>query len=144
MLHQLCRHSQKPSYPSQGHLDVYLRYVILGIWDHTVDSQKLDHGCSMVYAGFSSFFGLRLEEDHVPTFWPLLYRVSQGLLNHQRPLEPVRVYFGFLGSLASVVIGQTSVLAPRKSEKLQVLLQEALHLGNYINGDAGGDSWKAK
>ena len=39
---------------------------------YTVDSKQLEHGCRMVYAGFPSFFGLGLEEGHVPTLWPLL------------------------------------------------------------------------
>ena len=40
---------------------------------NTVDSQKLEHGCRMIYAGVPSFFGLGLEDGHVPTFWLLLY-----------------------------------------------------------------------
>ena len=31
--------------------------------------EKMEHGCRMVYAGFPSFFGLELEDRHVPTFW---------------------------------------------------------------------------
>ena len=38
----------------------------------TVDSKKLEHGCGMIHAGFLSFFGLGLEDGHVPTFWLLL------------------------------------------------------------------------
>ena len=37
-------------------------------------SRKLQHGCRMLYAGSSASFGLGLEDRHVPTFWPLLYR----------------------------------------------------------------------
>ena len=37
-----------------------------------VDSKKLEHGCKMIYAGFASFFGLALEDGHVPTFCSLL------------------------------------------------------------------------
>ena len=34
---------------------------------HTVDCQKLKHGCRVICAGVPSLFGLRLE-GHVPTF----------------------------------------------------------------------------
>ena len=34
-----------------------------------VDSRKLEHGCRMTYAVFASFFGLGLEDGHVPIFW---------------------------------------------------------------------------
>ena len=44
-------------------------------WD-TVGSQKLEHGCRMIDAGFPSFFGLALDDGHVPTFW---LRLSIGL-----------------------------------------------------------------
>ena len=33
---------------------------------HTVDSKKLEHGCRMIHIGFPSFFGLGLEDAHVP------------------------------------------------------------------------------
>ena len=39
----------------------------------TVVSKKLEHGCRMIYDGFPFFFGLGLEDGHVPTFWRLLY-----------------------------------------------------------------------
>ena len=42
----------------------------------TVDSEKLENGCSMICAGFLSFFGLGLEHRHVPTFCRLLYFVQ--------------------------------------------------------------------
>ena len=32
----------------------------------------LEHGCRMIYAGVLSFFGLGLEDGHVPTFRLLL------------------------------------------------------------------------
>ena len=43
-----------------------------GLRNPTVDSKKLEHGWRMIHAGFPSFFGLGLEEGHVPTFWLLL------------------------------------------------------------------------
>ena len=39
----------------------------------TVDSKKLEHRCRVICAGSASFFGWRLEDGHVPTFWLLLY-----------------------------------------------------------------------
>ena len=39
----------------------------------TVDSKKLEHGCRMMHAVFSSFRGLWLEDSHVPTSWLLLH-----------------------------------------------------------------------
>ena len=38
----------------------------------TVDSNKLEHGCRLIYAGIPSLFGLGLQDGHVPTFWLLL------------------------------------------------------------------------
>ena len=46
----------------------------------TVDSKKLEHGRRMFYTGFASFFGLGLDDGHVPTFWLLLY--VQGTWTH--------------------------------------------------------------
>ena len=37
--------------------------------DTNIDSKKLEHGCRMIYAVASSFFGLSLEDGDVPTFW---------------------------------------------------------------------------
>ena len=34
--------------------------------------KKFQHGCRMLYAGCTFFFGLWLEDGHVPTFWLLL------------------------------------------------------------------------
>ena len=42
------------------------------VFFYTVDSNTLEHGCRMMYAGFASLFGLGLEDGHVPTFWLLL------------------------------------------------------------------------
>ena len=39
----------------------------------TVDPKKWEHGSRIVYAGFTSFYGLGLEDGHVPTLWLLLY-----------------------------------------------------------------------
>ena len=39
---------------------------------HIVDSRKLEHACRVLYAGCPSFFGVGLEDGHVPTFWLLL------------------------------------------------------------------------
>ena len=55
-----------------------------------VDSKMLEHGCRVIYAGFPSFFGLGLEDGHVPTFWLLLYglyddRVLMYLFGSWRP-----------------------------------------------------------
>ena len=51
----------------------------------TVDSKKLQHGCGRVYAG-SSFFGLGLEDSHVPSFLSFLsWRASwtfSGCMSH--------------------------------------------------------------
>ena len=33
-----------------------------------VDSEKLGHGCKIIYAGFPSFFGVGLEDGHAPNF----------------------------------------------------------------------------
>ena len=41
-----------------------------------VDSNKLELGCRMIYTGFPAFFGLRLEDGHVPGLWLLLYGVD--------------------------------------------------------------------
>ena len=38
----------------------------------TVDSNKFEHGCGRIHAGLHSFFGLGLEDGHVPNFWILL------------------------------------------------------------------------
>ena len=38
----------------------------------TADSKRLEHGCRMTYAGFTSFFGLGSVDGRVPTFWLLL------------------------------------------------------------------------
>ena len=38
----------------------------------TVDSKYLEHGWRMINDGFPSFFGLGLEDGHIPTFWLLL------------------------------------------------------------------------
>ena len=35
-------------------------YIYIHIYWFTVDSQKLEHGCRLIYAGAPSFFGLRL------------------------------------------------------------------------------------
>ena len=58
----------------------------------TVDSKKLEHGCRMIYAGVTSFFGLGLEDGCVPTFWLFLYVICTCLLGsfylegfHQEP-----------------------------------------------------------
>ena len=37
-----------------------------------VDSKKLEHRCRVINAGCPSFFGLGLEDNHVPTFRPLV------------------------------------------------------------------------
>ena len=37
-----------------------------------VDYKKLEPGCGMIYAGFPSFSGLGLEDEHVRTFGLLL------------------------------------------------------------------------
>ena len=36
----------------------------------------------MIKAGSASFFGLRLEDSHVPTFWLLLYPACRGLVGY--------------------------------------------------------------
>ena len=41
----------------------------------TAQSQKLEHATRIIYAGIPSFFGLGLEDGHVPTLWLLLYKV---------------------------------------------------------------------
>ena len=38
-----------------------------------VDSKQLERGCGIICAGLP-FFGLGLEDCHVPNFWLLLYR----------------------------------------------------------------------
>ena len=45
---------------------------VFGMEANTVDSNKLEHACKVIYAGFPSFFGLGLEDGHLPTFWILL------------------------------------------------------------------------
>ena len=52
--------------PVPGVLELELN---LPLQQPTVDSKKLEHGCSMIYAGFPSFLGLGLEHGPVPTFW---------------------------------------------------------------------------
>ena len=37
----------------------------------TASSKKLEHGRRLIYAGVPSFFGLGLEDGHVPSFWLL-------------------------------------------------------------------------
>ena len=37
----------------------------------TVNSNKLERGCRVMYAGFASFFGWGSEDSRVPTFWLL-------------------------------------------------------------------------
>ena len=39
--------------------------------ESTVDSEKLEHGWRMIYAGFP-FFVLGSQDGHIPTFWLLL------------------------------------------------------------------------
>ena len=39
----------------------------------TIDSEELEHGCRMTYAGSPSVFALGLEGGDVPTFWLPLY-----------------------------------------------------------------------
>ena len=36
---------------------------------HAVDFKNFEHGCRIVLAVRPSFFGLRLEDGHDPTFW---------------------------------------------------------------------------
>ena len=45
----------------------------------TVDSNKTEQGCRMIFAGFASSFGLGIEEGQVPTFWLLLEVHSRHL-----------------------------------------------------------------
>ena len=44
-----------------------------------IDSKRLEHGRRMICAGSASFCALRLEDGHVPTFWPLLYLLRRAL-----------------------------------------------------------------
>ena len=44
----------------------------------TVDSDKLEHGCSMSYAGVPSFFHFGLEDGNVPIIQFLPYLEVQG------------------------------------------------------------------
>ena len=37
-----------------------------------VGSKKFEYGSGMIWAGFPSFFGLGLEDSHIPTCWLLL------------------------------------------------------------------------
>ena len=55
----------------------------------TVDSKKLQHGCRVIYVGFSffRFFGLGLEDGQIPTFGLLLYRVSRLFLKSPSRFE---------------------------------------------------------
>ena len=57
--------------------------IVMVIWECTlhlgtwtlkvaVGSKKLEYGCGVIYAGLPSFFGLALEDGHIPTFWRLL------------------------------------------------------------------------
>ena len=55
---------------------IAVRIAIMKITLITVDSEKLEHGCRMIYAGFACFFDLALEDGHDPTFWSLLYDSS--------------------------------------------------------------------
>ena len=41
----------------------------------------------MIYVGFPSFFGLGLEDGHVPTFWLLLYVEIAGSFQKQGVLK---------------------------------------------------------
>ena len=52
----------------------------------------------MMYAGVSSFLGLTLENDHVPTFW-LLLRCRPSLVGHQHRLDGVALWQA-IGDLA--------------------------------------------
>ena len=40
----------------------------------TVGFRKLENGSEMISAGLPSFFGLGLEDGHIPTFWLVLNR----------------------------------------------------------------------
>ena len=46
-------------------------YVYIHILIYTVEANKFEHGCSMVYDGVPSLFGFRLEGGHGPSFLPL-------------------------------------------------------------------------
>ena len=66
------------------------------------ESKTMDNVRRILYAGVPSFFGSELEDDHVPTFWHLLYgcgvaaalgaleqeRVLPGLLTNQGYVTP--------------------------------------------------------
>ena len=43
---------------------------------YVVDSNKLEHGCRIILAGFPSLFALGLKDGRVPTFRLLLYSIS--------------------------------------------------------------------
>ena len=48
--------------------------MIRGSWILQYTAKKFEDGCRMIYAGAHSFFGLVLEEVHVPIFWLLQCR----------------------------------------------------------------------
>ena len=53
--------------------------MILGILEALVDSNKLEHGCRMVYARFPSFVGFQLEDSHLSMCCLLLYRILKNM-----------------------------------------------------------------
>ena len=63
-----------PKTPPPMDLQSGVRWRIPGLnYKHTtVDSNGLEHGCRMMYAGFPSFFGLGSEDVQISTFWLLL------------------------------------------------------------------------
>ena len=65
----------------------------------TVDSNKLEYGFRVMYAGFPSFFGLRLEDNHVLA----LLGCSLAVSNKHRD---------FRSSLQAVRCGRRRVFAP--------------------------------
>ena len=52
-----------------------------------LDFKKLEYGCRMICAGVPSFFGLGLEDGHVPTFWHAVGEVS-GVRSASASQEP--------------------------------------------------------
>ena len=65
--------SVEPCHSQTGTTSLHIHVV-----GFTIDSKKLDHAHRMIYAGFTPFFGLGLDDVHVPTF-RLLLRGFLGL-----------------------------------------------------------------
>ena len=57
----------------------------------------------MIYAGVHSFFGLGLEEGHVPTFWPLLYCRVLGRTRGVVPLGVLNPFYEPLGHVKAIL-----------------------------------------